>query len=53
MSERAVPFYCPYCGEEDLLPASERRGEWQCGSCRRRFDLRYVGTVAATAKEQL
>ena len=20
MSERAVPFYCPYCGEEDLRP---------------------------------
>ena len=20
MTERAVPFYCPYCGEEDLEP---------------------------------
>ncbi len=21
MSERQVPFYCPYCGEETLRPA--------------------------------
>ena len=29
MSERAVPFHCPYCGDEDLRPhevVSERRG---------------------------
>ncbi len=23
--ERAVPFYCPYCGDEDLRPADGRR----------------------------
>ena len=27
-STRAVPFYCPFCGEEDLRPseAAQRRG---------------------------
>jgi hypothetical protein len=34
---RAVPFYCPFCGEEDLRPA-EPRG-WRCGSCARTFAL--------------
>ena len=24
MSERAVPFHCPYCGDEDLLAARGR-----------------------------
>ncbi|GAA3305583.1 hypothetical protein GCM10020219_000380 [Nonomuraea dietziae] len=26
MSERAVPFHCPYCGDEDLEPYEGRRG---------------------------
>jgi predicted RNA-binding Zn-ribbon protein involved in translation (DUF1610 family) len=42
--ERAVPFYCPYCGEEDLEPVGERGG-WWCHSCNRRFVLR-LGTTA-------
>ena len=25
MSERAVPFHCPYCGEEDLCPHAPTR----------------------------
>lgn len=25
MSERAVPFHCPYCGDEDLRPAEPER----------------------------
>ena len=29
MTERLVPFYCPYCGEESLEPVGER-GEWHC-----------------------
>ncbi|GIU97735.1 MAG: hypothetical protein KatS3mg013_1538 [Actinomycetota bacterium] len=37
---RAVPFYCPFCGEEDLRPA-EPSG-WWCPSCDRRFALRLV-----------
>src|SRR5256885_7550591 len=30
MTERAAPFYCPYCGDEDLRPFGERHGEWRC-----------------------
>jgi ribosomal protein L37AE/L43A len=41
--ERQVPFYCPYCGDEDLLPAGPDGGAWACGSCARSFALRYVG----------
>ncbi len=25
MSERAAPFYCPYCGDEDLRPSEAGR----------------------------
>ena len=39
----AVPFYCPYCGDEDLRPVGEAGG-WWCQSCRRSWTLRYVGT---------
>lgn len=41
-AERAVPFYCPYCGEEDLEPM-ESDGEWHCRSCARSFRLRFAG----------
>jgi ribosomal protein L37AE/L43A len=44
-AERAVPFYCPYCGEEDLVPR-EADGEWHCRSCVRSFRLRFAGTGA-------
>jgi ribosomal protein L37AE/L43A len=44
-AERAVPFYCPYCGEEDLEPLAEDGG-WHCRSCVRAFRLRYGGTGA-------
>ena len=44
MSEqRAVPFYCPFCGEEDLFPAEETSGSWHCRGCARVFALRLVG----------
>lgn len=47
MSEaRAVPFYCPFCGEEDLYPYEEGHGTWHCGSCTRVFGLRLVGLHA-------
>lgn len=45
MSERAVPFYCPYCGEEDLEPY-ETDGGWHCRGCIRTFRLKFVGTGA-------
>jgi hypothetical protein len=43
MSERAVPFYCPYCGEEDLRPAEVSHGAWYCPDCLRTFSLKLVG----------
>lgn len=46
MSERAAPFYCPYCGEEDLRPFGEQHGEWRCGACLRVFRLNYRGLTA-------
>jgi len=45
-SERQVPFYCPYCGEDDLRPASAATGSWECGACRRGFGLRFTGLVS-------
>ena len=45
MSERQAPFYCPYCGEEDLRPAET--GGWSCSSCLRVFELHYVGLAPA------
>jgi predicted RNA-binding Zn-ribbon protein involved in translation (DUF1610 family) len=47
--ERQVPFYCPYCGEEDLRPTGPDGGDWRCGACARAFGLRFAG-VAALAR---
>jgi ribosomal protein L37AE/L43A len=38
---RAVPFYCPFCGEQDLRPA-ETSG-WHCQVCDRTFELSFTG----------
>ncbi|MFI6447065.1 hypothetical protein [Kitasatospora sp. NPDC050543] len=47
MSERAAPFYCPYCGDEDLRPCAEGgHGAWECGACRRAFQLKFLGLLA-------
>ncbi|MEP6598867.1 MAG: hypothetical protein ABJB98_05395 [Actinomycetota bacterium] len=46
MSERAAPFYCPYCGDEDLRMFGETHGEWRCGACQRVFQLGYLGIAA-------
>jgi hypothetical protein len=48
MTGRAAPFYCPYCGDEDLRPFGEKHVEWRCGACRRVFDLKYVGMAMST-----
>ncbi|GGM53089.1 hypothetical protein GCM10012275_25090 [Longimycelium tulufanense] len=53
---RATPFYCPYCGDEDLRPvppeeldagrdSGKPRGGWLCGACRRVFAVRMLGLV--------
>ncbi|ARF58104.1 hypothetical protein [Streptomyces gilvosporeus] len=51
MSERAAPFHCPYCGDEDLRPSEEGpvRGEgaaWECRSCSRAFRLKFLGLLS-------
>ncbi|MEQ3554727.1 Insertion element protein [Pseudonocardia nematodicida] len=47
MSERAAPFYCPYCGEEDLRPAQRSEkvpgAAWWCAGCLRTFVVSFVG----------
>ncbi|WP_246361101.1 Insertion element protein [Haloechinothrix aidingensis] len=45
MSERATPFHCPYCGDEDLRPTEEADtpGAWLCAACRRVFTVKLVG----------
>ncbi|WP_344606686.1 hypothetical protein [Sporichthya brevicatena] len=48
MSERAVPFHCPYCAEETLRPL-ETHGQWACASCRRAFALRFLGLAGDTS----
>ncbi|NKQ53850.1 Insertion element protein [Amycolatopsis sp. K13G38] len=41
MTERATPFYCPFCGDEDLRPEQEHA--WLCSSCRRVFTVKFLG----------
>ena len=49
MSEtRAVPFHCPYCGEEDLRPHEEGHGAWLCLGCRRVFSVKLIGLQVRT-----
>ena len=45
--DRQVPFYCPYCGEEDLRPAGPTGGSWRCAACARAFELRFAGLAPA------
>ena len=55
MSARAVPFHCPYCGDEDLRPheteSGSARGAWECRACLRAFTLRMLGMVRAPSTE--
>ena len=48
MSERAVPFHCPYCGDENLRPSEEGHGAWECHACLRAFSLKYIGLLRPT-----
>ncbi|HTC70556.1 MAG TPA: hypothetical protein VK662_13375 [Acidothermaceae bacterium] len=43
VGERATPFYCPYCGDEDLRPHGTAGGSWYCRGCARAFTLKFVG----------
>jgi ribosomal protein L37AE/L43A len=44
MTGRAVPYHCPFCGEENLRPA-EAHGAWECHSCLRSFSLTMLGML--------
>ena len=49
MSARAVPFHCPYCGDENLWPHQEGgHGSWECRSCLRAFSLKMLGQIPPT-----
>ena len=47
--QRAVPYHCPFCAEEDLRPVPSgaveglTRGGWHCRSCLRVFALTFFG----------
>ncbi|SDD91622.1 Insertion element protein [Actinokineospora iranica] len=49
MTERATPFYCPYCGDEDLRPREEPQAAWLCAGCRRVFTVTFIGLNLNTA----
>jgi len=50
MTERAAPFYCPYCADEGLRPLGEGHGDWRCGACQRAFRLRYLGLTRSDGR---
>ena len=50
MSDRAVPFHCPYCGDVDLRPHEDQHGAWECRSCLRAFSLKLLGLISPAAK---
>lgn len=41
MSMRAVPFYCPYCAEQDIVPVGDKG--LHCESCDRTFEVAFLG----------
>ena len=45
MNDRAAPFHCPYCGDEDLRPHGGQHGAWECRACLRAFTLKLIGMV--------
>ena len=51
MNERAVPYHCPYCGDENLWPheaqdTSSGHGAWECRSCLRAFKVTMIGQLS-------
>jgi transposase-like protein len=47
---RAVPLFCPYCGEEQIRPwgddPDKDHAQWKCEDCLRVFEVRYKGAVS-------
>jgi transposase-like protein len=48
---RAVPFYCPFCGEQDIRPDDGGSASWRCESCERHFELT-VTSIGAAHKQR-
>jgi hypothetical protein len=48
---RAEPYYCPYCGEQELVP-SEEAGANFCGCCNRHFTVRFLGLGSASQRSE-
>jgi transposase-like protein len=51
VSERAVPFHCPYCGDGNLWPfepadGTAGHGAWECRSCLRAFKVSMIGQLS-------
>jgi len=46
-AQRAVPYVCPYCGEEDIRPEPE--GRWHCRGCLRLFSVAFHGLLHPSA----
>ncbi|WP_088320986.1 hypothetical protein [Kineosporia sp. R_H_3] len=44
--QRAVPYVCAFCGEEDLRPVEG--GRWHCRSCLRVFSVAFHGIEPAS-----
>jgi hypothetical protein len=47
--ERAVPYHCPYCAEQDLRPLGPAPGAWHCRTCTRTFSMKYLGMKSPIA----
>ncbi len=49
MTERAVPFHCPFCGGENLFPHEAADpavpGGWECRECLRAFTVKMLGLI--------
>ena len=49
MSARAVPYHCPYCGDENLWPHETDNGPghgaWECRACLRAFSVKMLGQI--------
>jgi len=45
----APPFFCPYCGEENIRPFGEAAAQYRCSDCLRVWTLRLVGTTTVDA----
>ena len=51
MSERAQPFHCPYCGDEDLWPHEGEERSWECRSCLRAFSVKMLGMIRPASQD--